>query len=352
MREAGGRRQSVKHGFTLAAFRGGRSLPQRQRRRLLLASGALFAAPLACFAQSAQKARRIAILIYEDSASRQGEWQQFHTQLRQHGYAEGKNLVVERRWAESVADRLPALAKELLAGSPEVVVCTSTTATRVLMEQTRTVPIIFIGSADPVATGLVASLARPGGNVTGISGLLSAINEKRVDLMREIVPGAKRFALLGPASNAGIQAVVKNAREAAQRHGLEVRLLDAGDAPSIARAFEQIKTEPVDALLVASILYAHRRQILDLAARHRIPASYVDKESVEAGGLMALAPERDALYRHAADHVHRILQGARPAELPVIQPAEFWLGVNLRTARELGLKVPQSVLIRANRVIE
>lgn len=352
MREGGGRRPSVKHDFTLAAFRGGRPLAQRQRRTLLLAAGALLAAPLACLAQGAQKARRIAMLVFEDPASRPGEWQQFNARLRQHGYVEGGSLVVERRWAESAADRLPALAQELLAGKPELVVCTTTTATRVLMEQTRTVPIVFIGSADPVATGLVASLARPGSNVTGISGMLSAVNEKRVDLMREIVPGARRFALLGPADNAGIQAVVKHAQEVARPHGLEVRLLDAGDAPSIARAFERLREERVDALLVASILYPHRRQILDLAARHRIPTSYVDKESVEAGGLMALAPERDAQYRHAADHVHRILQGAKPAELPVIQPAEFWLGVNLRTARELGLKVPQSVLIRANRVIE
>jgi putative ABC transport system substrate-binding protein len=323
-----------------------------RRRKLLLASGALLAAPLACLAQGAQRVRRLAILNYDDPESRQSEWRQFHAQLREHGYSEGANLAIERRWAHGAADKLPGLAQELLAGKPEVIVCTSTSAARVLMRQTQDVAIVFLGPADPVATGLVASLARPGGNVTGVSGMLSAVNEKRLEMMREIVPGAKRIALLGPADNAGIQAVVKHAREVARPHGLEVRVLDASDAPSIARAFAQLREERVDALLVASILYPHRAQIVGLAARHRIPASYVDKESVEAGGLIALAPERDALYRHAADQVHRILQGARPAELPVIQPAEFWLGVNLRTARELGLTIPRSVLIRANHVVE
>jgi putative ABC transport system substrate-binding protein len=283
---------------------------------------------------------------------RKSEWQVFALRLRQLGYDEERNLSVERRWADGVADRLPGLAQELLAGKPEVVVCSTTTAARTLMRLTDSIPIVSVGSADPVATGLVASLARPGGNVTGVSLMLTAVNEKRLDLMREIDPKAKRFGFLGPADNRGIQAVMKHLQEVARPHGLEIRGLDAGDAPGIARAFGRLKAEPVDALLVASILVGHRKQIVQLAAQSRIPASYVQKEYLDDGGLLVFTLERDALYKHAADYVHRILQGAKPAELPVMQPTEFWLGVNLRTARELGLKVPQSVLIRANQVIE
>lgn len=323
-----------------------------QRRRLLLASSALLAAPLACFAQATQTRRQVGVLEYDARAAREQSWQKFDARLRQLGYVAGRNLAIERRWAGGVEDRLPQLAQELLATKPEVVVCNTTPAVRALMRLTSTVPIVSVGSADPVAAGLVASLARPGGNVTGISQMLTAVAEKRVELMREVDPRAKRFGLLGPASNGGVQVVFKHLQAIAQPRALEVRLLDAGDAPSIARAFEQLKSSPVDALLVASILFGHRLQIAELAARNRIPASYVQKEYLDAGGLMVFTPENDALYVHAADYVHRILQGAKPAEMPVMQPMEFWLGVNLRTARELGLKVPQSVLIRADRVIE
>jgi putative tryptophan/tyrosine transport system substrate-binding protein len=208
------------------------------------------------------------------------------------------------------------------------------------------------GSTDPVATGLVTSLARPGGNVTGISVQLSGVLIKRVDLMREIKPEARRFALLGPASNAGVQTVLKQAQEAMQPRGLDLRLLDAGDAQSVARAFEGMAAERPDALLVSQIMFQHHRQIVELAANFRIATGYVDKEILDAGGLIIFGPDRDGPYRHAADYVHRILQGAKPADMPIMQPTEFWLGVNLRTAAALGLKIPPSILVRADRVIE
>jgi len=323
-----------------------------RRREFLGASSVLLIAPLASFAQPAQKVRRIAILEPGDRQTREGQWRLFELQMRELGYVEGNNLTIDRRWADGDGDRLPQLAQELLAARPDVVLVTTATATRALMQMTNKVPIVMTGTADPVATGLVASLARPGGNGTGVLALLSAIAVKRIDLLREFVPGAKRFAILGPAANGGVQAVLKQVQDAARPLGLDVRLLDAGDAATIGRAFEGVAAEPVDALLVVSVLVMHRRQIVELVARYRIPAAYVERRFVDAGGLIAFGPDRDAPYRHAAGYVHQILQGANPAEMPVMQPTEFWLGINLRTARALGLKMPQSVLIRANEVIE
>jgi putative ABC transport system substrate-binding protein len=208
------------------------------------------------------------------------------------------------------------------------------------------------GTAGPVATGLVASLARPGRNVTGISVQLGDVAKKRLDLMREMLPKARRFGLLGSATNAGTQTVLTQLQAAAREKGLEVRLLEATDSQSIARAFDRLAVESIDAMLVTQVMNQHKSQIVELAARYRVPAGYVDAEFLDAGGLLVFGPVRDGPWRHAAEYVHRILQGANPAQMPVMQPTEFWLGVNLRTAQALGLKVPQSVLIRANRVIE
>lgn len=321
-----------------------------KRRAFCGAIGALLATPLA-LGQPAGQMRRIAILSQDDRASGESLWRVFEARLRELGYVEGKNLSVGRRWADGAEGPLPRLAQELLVGRPEVVLVTGTEATRALMRLTATIPIVSVGTADPVATGLVASLARPGGNVTGLSFLLGDIAVKRIDLLREIAPGAKRFGLLGN-TNAGVLAVLKQMQDAVRPKGLDVRLLVATDAPAIAGVFERLGAEPVDALVVATVLRPHYRQIVELAARNRVPASFAHKEPLEEGGLMVYAPERDAPYKHAAEYAHRILQGAKPADMPVMQPTEFWLGVNLKTAKSLGLKVPQSVLIRANRVIE
>jgi putative ABC transport system substrate-binding protein len=296
--------------------------------------------------------RRIAILDPGDRALRADLWQVLDSRLRQLGYVEGRNLAIDRRWADGADARLLQLAQELLAGKPEVILVTTTPATRVLMRLTDKIPIVMTGTADPVGTGLVASLARPGRNVTGVSVQLADVAKKRLDLMREMVPKAKRFGLLGPAANAGIQTVLKQLQAAAGELGLEVRLLDAADPQGIARAFDGLAAESVDAVLVTQVMIQHQRQVVELAARYRIPAGYADREFLDAGGLLVFGPDRDGPYRHAAEYVHRILQGANPAEMPVMQPTEFWLGVNLQTARALGLRVPHSILLRANRVIE
>jgi len=322
------------------------------RREFLIASGALLAAPRASLGQPAEKLRRIAILEPGDKAVRADLWGVLEKRLREHGYIEGRNLVIERRWADGVDARLPQLARELLAGNPEVVLVITTPATQALMQLSKTVPIVMTGSADPVATRLVASLARPGGNVTGISLNLGNVIRKRLELMREVVPRMRRVGLLGPGANAGVQTALQQAQEAGTALGVEVRLVEASDGPTIAHAFERLAVDPLDALLATQVMLQHYRLVVDLAARFRIPAAYVDREFLDAGGLLVFGPNREAPYRHAADYVQLILRGASPAAMPVMQPTEFWMGVNLKTARALGLKIPQSVLIRADRVIE
>jgi putative ABC transport system substrate-binding protein len=320
-----------------------------KRRDVLLAAASLAALPLA---RGQPAVRRIAIFELGGHRMLEDQWQILEARLRELGYEERRNLAIDRRNAGGAVARLPQLAQEVLAGKPEVVLVTSTPAAQALKRLTQTVPIVITGTADPVATGLVASLARPGGNVTGISLQLNDIAMKRVELLRELKPGARRIGMLGPASNAGVQAVFKAVDGAVQGRGIELRLFDAADGPGIVRAFGSFAAERIDALLVTQILFSHHVQIVELAAQHRLAAAYVDREILDAGGLLVLGPSREGLYRHAADYVHRILQGAKPADLPVIQPTQFWLGVNLRTARALGLKVPQSLLLRADRVIE
>jgi len=320
-------------------------------RRNFMAMTAGVLVPALVRAQPVAPVRRIAILDPGDRALRADLWPVLELRLRELGYVEGRNLTIDRRWADGVDARLPQLAQELLAGKPEVILVTTTPATQALMRLTSKVPIVMTGTADPVAAGLVASLARPGGNVTGISFQLADVAKKRLDLMRQILPKAKRFGLLGSAANAGTQSVLTQLQAAASEQGLDVRLLEAADSQGIARAFDRLAPEAIDALLVTQVMNQHKSQIVELAARHRIPAGYVDKDFLDAGGLLAFGPVRDSPFRHAAEHVHRILQGANPAEMPVMQPTEFWLGVNLRTARALGLKIPQSVLLRADEVI-
>lgn len=315
----------------------------------MFSGGVLIA--LAAFAQPATQTRRIAILEHGDKAGRAAGWRVFEDRLAEIGYVEGKNAVFVRRWADGVDARLPALAQELLASRPEVVVVTTTPATQALMRLTATVPIVFIGSADPVSAGMVASLARPGANVTGVSAQLTDVNEKRLDLMRDILPRATRFGLLGP-DNAGVHAVLKRLQASARSFGAEVRLVEASDTGTIAGAFEQLRADPVDALLVASALVSHNREIAALAAKFKVPASYIQKDMLGAGALLVFGPESEAYYRRAADYAHRILSGAKPADLPVEQPKAFWMGVNLQTARALGLTIPASVLLSADRVIE
>lgn len=314
---------------------------------------AAWAVTLSTFGQTGAARRRIAILEQGNKAVRSHEWGVLEAQLRDRGYFEGRNLIVERRWADGIDSRLPQLAQELLATEPEVVLAVTTPAIQALRRLTEKVPIVMTGVADPVAAGLVRSLSRPGGNVTGISLDLGSVVRKRLELLQELLPSIRRVGMLGPSANAGVRAALKQAQEAGRLLGVEVRLLEAASDPSaITQAFERLSRDPVEALIATQVMLQHHHQVIDLAKRQKLPTAFVDRETLASGALFVFGPERDAPYVHAADYVHRILQGARPEDLPVIQPTKYWLGVNLRTARELGVRVPRTVLLRADDVIE
>lgn len=296
--------------------------------------------------------RRVAVIDDFDATIRANLWQIFRQRLRDLGYAEGRNLAIESRWADGVTERIPQLIEELIAGRPEVFVATTTPTVRALMRASPATPVVMTGQADPVATGLIASLASPGGNVTGVSGVLTDQAVKRMEILREILPSAKRFALLGPAGNPGVAAVFQRLQSAAPAMGVTVRLLDVDDIQAIRRAFDGLAKQPVDGILVAAVMRQHTREIVDLAARRRIATAHPDRQFAEHGGLLAFGPDSNLIYRRVAEYVHRILEGAKPADLPVEQVSRFELVVNLRTAKALGIKLPQAVLVRVDRVIE
>jgi putative ABC transport system substrate-binding protein len=332
---------------------GGRALDHKvfSRRELLFAAAALVV-PLPAAAQPAMRMRRIALLDDFEKGAYASEWQAFRLRLRELGYVEGKNLVIDARWADSVPERTTDLARELVAARPDVIVANGTPSTRAAMQATASIPIVFTGSADPVGAGLVASLARPGGNVTGSATLSTDTAAKRIELLREVVPGAKRFALLGPAASRGVTVFFQPLQEAAALQGASLRMLDAHDPESIKRAFDAIAADPIDALIVSASSVGHRQQIAELAARTRLPVLYGSRKHLESGGLMAFAPDFSVLYRRAAEHAHRILQGAKPADIPVEQANIQRLSINLRAAKAIGISVPRSLLLRADDVIE
>jgi len=327
---------------------------EMNRRELLrtLAATALVNVTDRAHSQPVAPVRRIALLDDGDREGRAHVWKSFHQRLEELGFAEGRNLTVERRWADNVQERLPQLAESLLAAKPELVVTNSTSTTRAMMKLTSAIPIVFTNVGNPIGSGLVASLARPGGNVTGLSILGAETHAKRLELLSEVLPRARRFGFIGPLANRSIVASYEQLQRAAKARKLEVRMLDAGDGEAVKRAFASFASERIDGLVVASMLLPQRALITELAARHKVPAIYVYKDFLDVGGLIAFGPDLELLYRRTADYVHRILRGAKPAELPVEQPVTLSLGVNLRAAKGLGLAIPQSVLIRADRVIE
>jgi putative ABC transport system substrate-binding protein len=301
----------------------------------------------------AQRTYRIGILDPGNAsrADRTELWRVMLGRLRELGVGEGRNLAVEYRWGEGDHARLPALARELVAGEPDVIVAVTTPGARAAMAATTSIPIVFPTAGNPVGAGLVKSLARPGGNVTGQSIIQTDTAAKRIELILELVPRARRLGYMGPAGNASVVAVFRALKEAADAKGLDLRQLDADDPVAIEREFGRFSSEPVDALIASAILVGHRRQLAELAERHRLPVIYVYQEHLDAGGLMTFGPDIKAAYRRTAENVKRILQGARPADMPVEQ-VRFSIGVNLRAAKAIGVTVPQSLLLRADRVIQ
>jgi putative tryptophan/tyrosine transport system substrate-binding protein len=329
----------------------------RRREFITLLGGAVAAWPLAARAQqSASTVRRIGFLL--PGAARttavRGQLEAFRQGLKGYGWVEGQNISFEYRFAEGKEDTLSGIAAELVQSRLDVIVAEGTAATRAAKTVTQTVPIVMATSADPVGTGLVASLNRPGGNITGLSIQTAELSGKRLQLLTEIVPGLARVAVLSNSLNPSIPLVLEQTKAAAQSLGIEMQVVEVQAPDKFESAFAAVTAARAGALIVLPdpMLYGQHPRIVTFTAAAHLPALFPEKEVAEAGGLVAYGPSIPASFRRAAAYVDKILRGAKPAELPVEQPTTFELVVNLQTARAIGVTIPTSILLRADEVIE
>jgi len=326
----------------------------RRRDFIILLGGSAAAGwPLAARAQQAEKLPTIGYLGSATPAT-QGQWvAAFVQRLRELGWIEGRTIAIEYRWAEGRTERAAEIAAELVQRKVDVIVTSGTAVVVAAMQATSVIPIVFAAAGDPVGTGLIASLARPGGNVTGLSNQVLDLAGKRLELLREIVPGLGRLALLGNVGNPVVVLDMREAQAAARTLGLEVTTLEIRRGEDIVPAFEALNGHE-EALYVVfdALVNTHRIRINTLALAARLPTMHGIRDYVEAGGLMSYGTNFPDLFRRAADYVDKILRGAKPADLPVEQPTKFDLVINLTTAKALHLKIPESFLLRADEVIE
>jgi putative ABC transport system substrate-binding protein len=278
----------------------------------------------------------------------------FRQGLRELGYIEGKNVLIESRYAEENLNRLPGLAAELVRLKVDIIITGGPPAIRSAKEATSIIPIVMGFDNDPVGNGFVVSLARPGGNVTGLSALSPEIGGKQLELLKEIVPKLSRVAVIGSSAEPANARTLRETELAAKTFGMKLQYLDVLDPKDIETAFREAIKGRADAALVlpSPFAFGERIQLVDLAAKHRLPALYGSSEYVEAGGLMTYGVSFTDLFRRAAYYVDKILKGAKPAELPVEQPTKFELVINLKSAKQIGLTIPPGVLARADRVIK
>ena len=324
-----------------------------RRTFLTLVSGSLLAAPPAG-AQPSPKSARIGFLSL---ASGPTPTMDISLGLRELGWIEGQNLAIDYRWAAGREDQLPALAAELVRSKVDVIVTSSTPAAFAAKRATTTIPIVATFVADPVGSGLVASLGRPGGNITGLTTLATGLVAKRLELLKSVVAGSNRIAVLwqpGVFSERTIRDMVEETEVAARTLGFQLRFLEARQPNDLEHAFSAMKQAQVGGLLVfpGPMLLDERKSVVTHAAKSRLPAVYPWREAASAGGLMSYSTNFSDMYRRAAIYVDRILKGAKPADLPVEQPTKFELVINLKTAKALGLTIPQSLLLRADEVIQ
>jgi putative ABC transport system substrate-binding protein len=320
-------------------------------RALLL--GALLLQPLA--EAQTTKVWRIAYLSGASAEIDQRRLEAFRDGLRELGYAEGRNVVIVERYADGRPEKLPALAKELVSLRSDVfVVYGAASAVPAVQQATRTAPIVFTVSADPVAERIVSSLARPGGQVTGFSDLHSALVTKRLELLKELLPSASRIAVLGSGASTVNRLQLKEIEAAAPAFGVSVLALAVRDADDIERVFRQIgEKQPAGLMVLGDFLLAtHRKQILRLATAARLPTIFTTREAAEAGALMSHGTHFPELWRRSAHYVDKIFKGAKPGDLPIEQPTRFETVVNLNTARAIGVTLPRAILLRADQVIE
>jgi putative ABC transport system substrate-binding protein len=326
----------------------------RRREVIAILGGAAVGWPLAARAQ--QKAMPvIGFLNFGSPGQNAASVAAFRQGLSENGYVEGQNVAIEYRWAEGNYERLPALAADLVAHKVDVIATGGGgTGALAVKNATSTIPIVFLYGGDPVTLGLVASLARPGGNLTGVSIMVGELNPKRFELLSEIVPRAGVLALLANPSNPNAERVMQEMQEAARAKGMQLPILKAGSEGEIDAAFASLIQLQAGALIVGSdpFFNSRRDQIVALAARHAVPAIYEWREFAAAGGLISYGPSLTSANRQVAIYVSKLLKGAKPADLPVQQPTKFELVINLKTAKALGLTVPHSLLARADEVIE
>jgi ABC-type uncharacterized transport system substrate-binding protein len=274
--------------------------------------------------------------------------------MRDLGYREGDNARFEFRWAEGRPERLPGLASELVAQRVDVIFTATTTGALAAKGATSTIPIVFVAVADPVGTGLVANLPHPHGNITGLSHIGSDLSGKTLELLKETLPGTTRVAVIAPVGNPAVTVSMRNTEKGATALGLRLQIVSVRSAADFGPAFQQIRRDRPDALyaVLDTLTLSHGRDIAEFASRYKLPSIYGLAEFVDAGGLMSYGTDFPAMYRRAATYVDKILRGAKPGDLPVEQPTKFELVINMKTAKALGVTIPQSILLRADRVIE
>jgi putative tryptophan/tyrosine transport system substrate-binding protein len=326
-------------------------------RRIGLAVVLAFGVPLVLLTAEAQppgKVWRIGMLEATPPALNAAYLEAFRQGLRELGYVEGQNFVIEYRSADGRPERFPDLATELVRLKVDLIVTRGTPATLAAKQATGSIPIVMASSGDPLGLGIVSSLARPGGNVTGLTTVTVELGGKRLELLKEAIPRIARIAQLANTTNPASATQWRQIEEAARSLGLEPQLLDVRKPEDLARAFDTAIKRRADAVIVANdtLTQSNLRRIVDLSAKHRLPSMYASREFVDAGGLMAYGTNFPDRYRRAATYVDKILKGAKPADLPVEQPTKFEFVINLKTAKALGLTIPQSLLLRADQVID
>ncbi len=305
-------------------------------------------------AQQPKKVPRIGVLFSGTPANFSLRTEAFLQGLRDLGYVEGKTVTIEWRWGKDRVEQLPELAAELVRLNADIIVTNGTTASKALRNATRTIPIVMVVVGDPVGTGLVESLARPGGNATGLSNLTPELSGKRLELLKEVVPTASRVAVLLNPANPTNPIQLRETQAAAPAFGVTLLSLEVKGPDDFERAFTAMRMERAGALIVFGdvMFYSQRSRIVELAVKSRLPGIYVQPEIAAAGGLMSYGPSTNDMFRRAAIYVDKILKGAKPADLPVEQPMKFEFIINLKAAKRIGLTIPQSVLYRADKVIK
>jgi len=327
-----------------------------ERRAVLVTIAAgLLTAPFATEAQQARKVWRIGLLDYGASnPSSEARWKALRERLRELGYVEGQNVVFEPRWGDGQAARLPSLAAELVKVNVDILVTATSEAALAARQATSSIPIVMATSADPVRVGLVASLGRPGGNVTGVISLNSDLAGKRLELLKQVIPRASRVAILSDSDNRSSELTLRAIESVAKPLGVVVQGVDARNQKGFDGAFLAMKRARVDAVIlgVNSPFMADRRRLAELAISHRLPMMTPAREYAEAGGLASYGTDYPDEFRRAAMYVDKILKGAKPADLPIEQPTKFELVINFKTAKALGITIPPSVIQRADEVIQ